>query len=680
MRDIQSYVCGDWVGPDSSARCVFDAVDGTQIGLAGSLTFDRGAMVEYAKTVGGPALRALTFHQRAKMLKALAVHLSEQKNALYEASFATGATMKDHMIDVDGGIGTMMVIAAKGRREMPNGQVYVDGQVEQLSGSGQFVGQHICTPKLGVSLHINAFNFPVWGMLEKMAPALLAGMPVIVKPATATCQVAELAFNMIVASGILPRGSVQLITGDLGDFLDYLGGQDVVSFTGSEATGRYLRTHPTLIQNAVHLIAEQDSLNASVLGIDVAVDTAEFDLFVKEVHREIIVKAGQKCTAVRRVMVPEHMLNPVQAALIDKLSKTTIGNPRHPKTRMGALVSLSQRREVLEKAAQIGDEAQCVFGSDGLSAVIDANAETGAFVAPRLFRCENPDQAKAVHHIEAFGPVSTIMGYRDVDHATQLLNRGQGSLVASVFTANSGFACDMVMGSAAYHGRLYFNNAISAKESTGHGAPLPHLVHGGPGRAGGSEELGGVRGVMAYMQRTAIQGTPDILSEVTQRYVPNATPTPTVDHPFRCTYNQLTLGQQLITPEREITVEDIETFAHFTGDKFYAHMDAEAAKRNPFFTDRVAHGYLLLSFAAGLFVDPDEGPVLANTGLDELRFFKPVKAGESIHVALTVMAKTPRTYAYGEVRWYVRILNQDSEVAAEYQLLTMNAFEHSGEL
>ena len=353
---------------------------------------------------------------------------------------------------------------------------------------------------------------------------------------------------------------------------------------------------------------------------------------------------------------------------------------RVTKTRMGALVSLSQRQDVLEKAAKIGAEAQCVFGSHGLSAVIDASAETGAFVSPRLFRCENPDQAKAVHDIEAFGPVSTIMGYSDVDHAAKLLNRGQGSLVASVFTTDSGFACDMVMGSAAYHGRLYFNNAISAKESTGHGSPLPHLVHGGPGRAGGSEELGGVRGVMAYMQRTAIQGTPDILSKVTQRYVPNATPTPTADHPFRCSYNQLTLGQQLITLEREVTVEDIETFAHFTGDTFYAHMDAEAAKRNPFFPDRVAHGYLLLSFAAGLFVDPDEGPVLANTGLDELRFMKPVQAGESIHVALTVMAKTPRTDTYGEVRWYVRILNQDSDVVAEYQLLTMNAFEHSSEL
>ena len=583
MRDIQSYVCGDWVGSDGSARSVFDAVDGTQIGLAGSLTFDRGAMVEYAKTVGGPALRAMTFHQRAKMLKALAMHLSEKKNTLYEASFATGATMKDHMIDVDGGIGTMMVIASKGRREMPNGQVYVDGQVEQLSRSGQFVGQHICTPKLGVSLHINAFNFPVWGMLEKMAPALLAGMPVIVKPATATCQVTELAFNIIVASGILPKGSVQLITGDLGDLLDYLRGQDVVSFTGSETTGRHLRNHPTLIHNSVHFMAEQDSLNASVLGTDVAIDTAEFDLFIKEVHREIIVKAGQKCTAVRRVMVPEHLLDHVQAALIDKLSQTTIGNPRHPKTRMGALVSLSQRQDVLEKAAKIGAEAQCVFGSHGLSAVIDASAETGAFVSPRLFRCENPDQAKAVHDIEAFGPVSTIMGYSDVDHAAKLLNRGQGSLVASVFTTDSGFACDMVMGSAAYHGRLYFNNAISAKESTGHGSPLPHLVHGGPGRAGGSEELGGVQGVMTYMQRTAIQGTPDILSKVTQRYVPNATPTPTADHPFRCSYNQLTLGQQLITLEREVTVEDIETFAHFTGDTFYAHMDAEAAKRNPFF-------------------------------------------------------------------------------------------------
>jgi oxepin-CoA hydrolase/3-oxo-5,6-dehydrosuberyl-CoA semialdehyde dehydrogenase len=678
MRDIQSFVCGGWIGPDSSARGVFDALDGTQIGVAGSLGFDRAGMVEYAKSVGGPALRAMTFHERAKMLKALALYLSEQKDALYEVSYATGATLRDHRIDVDGGIGTMLVIASKGRREMPNTHVYVDGQVEQLSRGGQFVGQHICTPKLGVAVHINAFNFPVWGMLEKMAPALLAGMPVIVKPATATCQVTELAFKMIIASDLLPAGVVQLITGDLGNLLDHLEGQDVVSFTGSEATGCHLRTHPALIQNAVHFMAEQDSLNASVLGADVALGSAEFDLFVKEVHSEIIVKAGQKCTAVRRVMVPDHLLDPVQAVLIERLTNTPIGNPRHPDTRMGALVSLSQRRDVLEKAAQIGAEADCVFGAGDMPLLIDADADKGAFVTPRLFRCDTPDQAQAVHDIEAFGPVSTLMGYRDADHATELLNRGEGSLVASVFTAEARFARDMVLGSAPYHGRLYINNATSAKESTGHGSPMPHLVHGGPGRAGGGEELGGVRGVMSYMQRTAVQATPDILSEITQRYVPNATPTPTPDHPFRRSYHQLTLGEQLITPERKITIEDIETFAHFTGDTFYAHMDAEAAKRNPFFPDRVAHGYLLLSFAAGLFVDPEEGPVLANTGLDELRFMKPVTAGEEIHVVLTVMAKTPRTDTYGEVRWHVRILNQDDEIAAEYQLLTMNAFELSG--
>jgi oxepin-CoA hydrolase/3-oxo-5,6-dehydrosuberyl-CoA semialdehyde dehydrogenase len=678
MRDIQSFVCGGWIGPDSSARGVFDAVDGTQIGVAGSLGFDRAGMVDYAKSVGGPALRAMTFHERAKMLKALALYLSEQKDALYEVSYATGATLRDHRIDVDGGIGTMLVIASKGRREMPNTHVYVDGQVEQLSRGGQFVGQHICTPKLGVAVHINAFNFPVWGMLEKMAPALLAGMPVIVKPATATCQVTELAFKMIIASDLLPAGVVQLITGDLGNLLDHLEGQDVVSFTGSEATGCHLRTHPALIQNAVHFMAEQDSLNASVLGADVALGSAEFDLFVKEVHSEIIVKAGQKCTAVRRVMVPDHLLDPVQAVLIERLTNTPIGNPRHPDTRMGALVSLSQRRDVLEKAAQIGAEADCVFGAGDMPLLIDADADKGAFVTPRLFRCDTPDQAQAVHDIEAFGPVSTLMGYRDADHATELLNRGEGSLVASVFTAEARFARDMVLGSAPYHGRLYINNATSAKESTGHGSPMPHLVHGGPGRAGGGEELGGVRGVMSYMQRTAVQATPDILSEITQRYVPNATPTPTPDHPFRRSYHQLTLGEQLITPERKITIEDIETFAHFTGDTFYAHMDAEAAKRNPFFPDRVAHGYLLLSFAAGLFVDPEEGPVLANTGLDELRFMKPVTAGEEIHVVLTVMAKTPRTDTYGEVRWHVRILNQDDEIAAEYQLLTMNAFELSG--
>lgn len=674
LLDIHSFAAGSWVAPDTSARPIENAVNGTVFAQAGNSSLDVQAMLDYARTRGGPALRALSFHDRARMLKALALYLNERRQQLYEISYATGATLSDHKIDVDGGIGTMFVFASKGRREMPDGQVYLDGAVEQLSRSGQFLGQHICTPLQGVAVHINAFNFPVWGMLEKLAPTLLAGMPAIVKPATATCYVTELAVRMMLDSGLLPEGALQLVSGGLGDMLDRLGCQDVVSFTGSADTALKLRQTPALMQNSTRFMAEQDSLNASVLGPDAQPGTPEFDLFVKEVQREMTAKAGQKCTAIRRIMVPEAQIQPLIEALSARLAKTVIGDPQAEGVRMGALVSNSQKRDVLAKAAMIGTEAERVYGNPEAFEVQGADADAGAFLPPMLFHCADPDNAQRVHDTEAFGPVSTIMGYRDLDHAIALLNRGQGSLVASVITHDPQTARDVALGAGALHGRLYFNNRDSMAEATGHGSPMPHMVHGGPGRAGGGEELGGVRGVLHYMQRTAIQGSPQILSALGQKWVPGAPETKQDAHPFTRRFHDLEIGETLHTSSRQITQDDINHFAEFTGDTFYAHMNEEAAARNPFFPGRVAHGYLLLSFAAGLFVEPNEGPVLANTGLDNLRFMKPVVPCDSMQVRLTVKHKTPRNDSYGEVRWHVTLTNQEDEMVAEYELLTMVAY------
>ncbi|MDF3414913.1 phenylacetic acid degradation bifunctional protein PaaZ [Sulfitobacter sp. M57] len=674
MLDVQSFAAGQWLPSGAGARNIASAITGNVIAQAGNDALDVQAMLGYARDVGGPALRKLTFHDRAKMLKAVALYLMERKQALYELSYDTGATLNDHKIDVDGGIGTMMVFASKGRREMPDAHVYLDGPPEQLGRAGDFMGRHICTPLQGVAVHINAFNFPVWGMLEKLAPTLLAGVPAIVKPATATSYVTEACVRMMLESGLLPKGALQLVSGGLGDMLDHLECQDAVAFTGSANTALMLRSNPKLMEHSVRFASEQDSLNASVLGPDAVVGTPEFDLFVKEVQREMTTKAGQKCTAIRRIMVPEAQIDAVIDALGERLAKTTIGDPRAEATRMGALVSAGQKRDVLEKAALIGAEAERVFGNPDDFNVAGADKDKGAFVPPMLFHCATPDTAQRVHDTEAFGPVSTIMPYRDLPHAIELLNKGKGSLVASIITNDGDVARDVTMGSAAFHGRLYFNNRTSMSEATGHGSPLPHMVHGGPGRAGGGEELGGIRGVMHYMQRTAIQGSPDILTAIGKQWVPGGTEISDRAHPFTRTFNQIELGETFNSPSREITLEDIETFAHFTGDTFYAHMDEDAAKANPFFPGRVAHGYLLLSFAAGLFVQPDPGPVLANTGLDNLRFMAPVAAGDSIRVRLSVKHKTPRNEEYGEVRWHVTLYNQNDEVAAEYELLTMNAY------
>ncbi|MEM6938575.1 MAG: phenylacetic acid degradation bifunctional protein PaaZ [Pseudomonadota bacterium] len=673
MLDVCSFIAGQWVPPDSAARPIESAITGAIIAQAGRGSLDHGGALAYARDVGGPALRGMSFHDRARLLKAVALCLQERKEVLYELSYDTGATLKDHKIDVDGGIGTMLVYAAKGRREMPDAQVYLDGPPEALGRDGTFHGRHICTPLQGLALHINAFNFPVWGMLEKLAPTLLAGVPAIVKPATATSYVTEACVRMILDSGLLPPGALQLVSGGLGDLLAHLDCQDAVAFTGSADTAMKLRATPNLISQSVRFSAEQDSLNASVLGPDAVNGTSEFDLFVKEVRHEMTVKAGQKCTAVRRILVPEAQLDGLIAALSGALSQTVIGDPRRSETSMGALVSGAQKRDVLAKMGLIASEAERVFGDPESFEVVGAERDQGAFVPPILYHCPAPDQAAHLHAVEAFGPVATVMPYRDVDHAVALLNKGKGSLVASVITHDPEVARAVTLGSAAFHGRLYFNNRVSMSEATGHGAPVPHMVHGGPGRAGGGEELGGIRGVMHYMQRTAVQGSPEILSAISDQWVPGAPEITGRAHPFTRNFSRLELGETFHSPSREITLQDIETFAHFTGDTFYAHMDDEAARANPFFPGRVAHGYLLLSFAAGLFVQPDPGPVLANTGLDNLRFMAPVAAGERIRVRLTVKQKTPRNAEYGEVRWHVTLFTGTDAIAAEYELLTMNA-------
>jgi oxepin-CoA hydrolase/3-oxo-5,6-dehydrosuberyl-CoA semialdehyde dehydrogenase len=670
---LQSYAAGKWLPPSGKISELRSAVTGKVIAEIGSGGLDFAAMTNHAREVGGHVLRKTTFHERAQLLKALAQYLSERRDALYELSYDTGATKADSMIDIDGGIGTLFVYASKGRRELPDDVILVEGALEQLSKGGNFVGQHVATSLQGVAVHINAFNFPVWGMLEKLAPTLLAGVPAIVKPASATAWLAEACFRMVAQSGILPEGAVQFISGPTGDLLDRLTGQDVISFTGSAATAEMLRSNRNLLQNSVRFIAEQDSLNASILGPDAAPGTPEFDFFIKEVHREMTAKAGQKCTAIRRVIVPQEHRGAVIDAIGDRLAKTIIGDPRSEATRMGALASLAQRVDVLGKAEIIGSEAKRVFGDPENFSVDGADREAGAFVPPMLFACDDPDSAENIHSVEAFGPVSTVMGYRSLDHALDLANRGKGSLVASVFTNDPAVGRQAVLGAGAWHGRIYFANRNTGKEATGHGSPLPHMIHGGPGRAGGGEEMGGIRGVLHYMQRTAIQASPDLLAGITRSYVPGSKTVEKERHPFRMRFSELEIGHTVNTKSRTVTLEDIEHFAQFTGDTFYAHTDEDAAKANPFFPGRVAHGYLILSFAAGLFVDPAPGPVLANYGLDNLRFMKPVSPGDSLKVRLTAKQKTRRKDEYGEVRWDVGVYNQNDEQVAAYELLTMNA-------
>jgi oxepin-CoA hydrolase/3-oxo-5,6-dehydrosuberyl-CoA semialdehyde dehydrogenase len=666
---LLNYERDNWVAGNGELAGIASAIDGAPVATTGSGGIDFGGMLDHAREVGGPALRKLTFHERARMLKALGQAIMARKEELYALNYLTGATRKDGWIDIEGGAGTLFSFSSKGRRELPDAHVLLDGQIEPLSKQGTFVGQHIYTPLQGAAVHINAFNFPVWGMLEKLAPTLLAGMPAIVKPASSTAYLCEAAFRVMIEAEILPAGAVQLIVGGVGDLFDHLTGQDVVSFTGSASTASKLRTHPVVMHESVRFVAEQDSLNASLLGPDAAPGTPEFDLFVKEVVTEMTVKAGQKCTAIRRAMAPAAHLDAVEAAIRERLQATRVGDPRDKESRMGALVSTAQRDDVRKQIGKLVDAgARIVSGDPDASPGVAG----GAFLEPILLRTDDPWHASAVHDVEAFGPVSTVMPYKDLGDAVALANRGMGSLVLSLFTHSPDAARDFVQGAAAYHGRMLVIDRTNAAESTGHGSPLPVLVHGGPGRAGGSEEMGGVRGVKHYMQRTAIQSSPEMIAAITEQYVPGA-PKHFIDvHPFRRRMSELNIGDTWKTGSRTVNIADIEHFANFTGDKFYAHMDEEAAKASPIFEGRVAHGYLILSFAAGLFVDPDPGPVLANTGLENLRFLTPLYPGDSMRVELTVRSKSLKSEDTGVVRWAVEVFNQKDELVATYDLLTEN--------
>src|SRR5437763_2347241 len=665
---LLNYERDRWIAGDGSVEIV-SAIDGAPVAVTGSGGLDFGGMLRHAREIGGPALRKLTFHERARMIKALGLAIMDRKEALYELNYLTGGTRKDGWIDIEGGAGTLFSFSSKGRRELPDAHVLLDGQLEGLSKKGTFVGQHIYTSLQGAAVHINAFNFPVWGMLEKLAPTLLAGVPAIVKPASATSYLTEAAFRIMIEAKILPAGAVQLIVGHVGDLFDHLSCQDIVSFTGSASTAMKLQTHPVIARESVRFVAERDSLNASLLGPDAAPGTPEFDLFIKEVATEMIVKAGQKCTAIRRAMAPAAYLDAVQQALGERLARTKVGDPRAEGTRMGALVSISQRDDVRRRIAELEAAGARIVSGDPSA---EPQIAGGAFLSPVLLRTDDPWRNDAVHDCEPFGPVSTIMPYADIDDAIALANRGRGSLVLSLFTHLPEAAREFVQGAAAFHGRMLVIDRTSAAESTGHGSPLPVLVHGGPGRAGGSEEMGGVRGVKHYMQRTAIQSSPAMIAAISEQYVPGA-PKHVIDvHPFRRRMSELNIGDTWKTGSRTVTIADIEHFAEFTGDKFYAHMDEEAARASPIFEGRVAHGYLILSFAAGLFVDPDPGPVLANTGLENLRFLTPLYPGDSMRVELTVRAKSIKSEEAGQVRWAVEVFNQKDELVATYDLLTEN--------
>ena len=675
---LESYAAGEWVHGSGKAAELFHAVTGEKIGETSSEGLDFRAMVDYARRIGGPALRKMTFHERARMLKAMATYLNGRKEEFYLVSAATGATKADNWIDIDGGIGTMFVFASKGRREFPDETFYVDGPMEMISKGGTFVARHICVPIEGVAVHINAFNFPVWGMLEKLAPTLLAGVPAIVKPATVTSYLTEAVFRAMIESKIFPEGAIQLICGSAGDLIDQLDCQCAVAFTGSADTGRHLKSNRTIIENSVRFNQEADSLNFSMLGPDATPGTDEFDLFVREVAREMTSKTGQKCTAIRRTLVPERVVDDVMKAISARLRTTTVGDPSVEGVRMGPLAGRAQVKEVRHNVDQIASDAELVFGDPDHVDVVGADPGKGAFFPMLLFYDDQPFRKTAPHDVEAFGPVNTVMPYKSVDEAVELAKRGRGSLVGSVFTSSDETARHMVLGTAAFHGRVLLVNRHSAKESTGHGSPLGHLVHGGPGRAGGGEEMGGVRGVLHYMQRTAVQGSPTTLTRVFNQFMTGGERSQTGTHPFRKYFDELEIGDTLVTEKRTVTHEDVANFADLSGDHFYAHKD-DGGKQS-IFERKVAHGYFVLSAAAGLFVDPAPGPVLANYGLENLRFVKPVYPGDTIQVKLTCKQKTVKEtpaqglgagIPQGIVAWDVEVSNQDGELAATYTILTL---------
>jgi len=676
MVKTGNYIGGSWVAGDGDGQLLYNAVNGEIVGAASTRGIDFNAILDYGRKTGNPTLRKMTFHERGRMLKALATHLFEKKEKFYEVSYYTGATKADSWIDIEGGIGNLFSNASL-RRRFPDLSYCTDGEPIPLSKTGNFMGHHILVPKEGVALHINAFNFPVWGMLEKCAVNWLAGIPAIVKPATVTSYLTEAVVREIIASGILPDGALQLICGSAGDILDHVTSQDVVTFTGSASTGLLLKANKNILAENVPFNMEADSLNCIVLGEDVQPGSPEWEIFIKEIRREMTVKAGQKCTAIRRIFVPQNLLEDVSIAIGKSLAQTTIGNPLNDKVRMGSLAGQTQRTEVKQQVQKLLASSQIIYGSLDSVSLIDADINKGAFISPLLLLNEKPFSGNESHEVEAFGPVSTLMPYRNMDEVIELSKKGKGSLCSSIVTADYTIATKYVVGAGTYHGRILVLNNECAKESTGHGSPLPMLIHGGPGRAGGGEEMGGLRGINHYMQRVAIQGSPTAITAITQVYQQNAKGNVSTIHPFRKYYEELNVGDQLITEKREITSEDIDAFAGLSGDHFYAHKTGTDFT-GTMFEKQVAHGYFILSAAAGLFVDgKDLGPVLLNYGIDEMRFTKPVYPGHSIYIRFTCKEKIPQDKKEetdinkGIVKWLVEILDETNEYVGVGTILTM---------
>lgn len=677
MIALQSLIGGRWLGA-APGQTLASAIDGQPVAHTHAEAIDFGEAVHHARRVGGPALLALDFQQRAARLKALGAYLLERKEPLYALSRHTGATRPDSWVDIEGGAGTLFAYASIGSNELPSSNVLHEGPAVPLGKKGGFAGTHILVPRGGVAVHINAFNFPVWGMLEKFAPSFLAAMPCIVKPASATSYLTEACVRLMQESGLLPEGALQLVVGGTGDLLDRLDGQDVVTFTGSADTAQALRSRPSLLARSVPFTAEADSLNCAILADDVQPGDAEFDLFVKEVAREMTGKAGQKCTAIRRAIVPRRLAGAVAERLGERLAKVVLGDPAVEGVKMGALASRAQQRDVAERVRQLAAGNQLLLGGEDRAQPLGEGTAGGAFFAPTLLLCERPMENDAVHQVEAFGPVSTLMPYDDFDEALALAERGRGSLVATLVTRSPARAAHAIPRMAALHGRLLVLDAEASAESTGHGSPLPMLKHGGPGRAGGGEELGGVRAVKHYLQRAAVQGSPTMLAAVTGEYVRGAARIETEVHPFRRHFEDLRIGESLLTHRRTVSEADIVNFGGISGDYFYMHFD-EVAARETAFGQRIAHGYFVLSAAAGLFVSPAPGPVLANYGLDTLRFVKPVAIGDTIRARLTAKRKIDRNRKdaqgrpQGVVAWDVEVTNQHDELVASYDILTLVA-------
>lgn len=673
---LENYILGKWITGDGDGQPLYHAVTGETIAAASTKGLNFADVLQYGRVKGGEALRKMSFQERGLMLRALALHLRNHLDKFYQISYQTGATKADSWIDIEGGIGNLFANASL-RRKFPNESFALDGEGHMLGKQNTFMGHHLLVPKEGVAIHINAFNFPVWGMLEKIAVNLLAGVPAVVKPATVTSFLTEAVVREIANSGILPDGALQLLCGSAGDLLDHVQSQDIVTFTGSASTGLMLKSHSKILSESVPFNMEADSLNCIVLGKDVEPGSADWDVFIKEVRKEMTVKCGQKCTAIRRIFVPEDKLEDVQIALGKALAQTTIGNPLNEKVRMGALAGQTQRNEVKEQVQKLLASSQLIYGSLDSVEVMDADAKSGAFISPLLLCNTNPFNSAAVHEVEAFGPVSTLMPYQHIDDAVTLAKMGKGSLVCSVVTSETQIAKTFVLGAASHHGRIVVLNNACAKESTGHGSPLPLLVHGGPGRAGGGEEMGGARGVKHYMQRVAIQGTPDMITAISNQYQPYATGLHDGIHPFRKHFEELRIGDQLITEKRLITSEDIDRFAALSGDHFYAHK-VNTDFSGTMFERQVAHGYFVMSAAAGLFVDGSElGPVLLNYGIDELRFTKPVYPGAEIHIRFTCKEKVPQEQKEpndipkGIVKWYVEMIDETNEHVGVATILTM---------